>query len=70
MKEYYYICNKCVDNQEVEHYTIGIIGERTCDICKENTNPKKLFYVSAKEALRILYERLQYPPCSGIFPKK
>lgn len=46
MKEYYYICNKCIDNQEIEYYTIGIIGERACDICKKNTIPKNLVYIS------------------------
>jgi len=56
MKEHYYICNKCIDNQEVECYTIGIIGERTCDICKQSTSSENLSCVSAKEALRILYE--------------
>jgi hypothetical protein len=69
MKEYYYICNKCIDNQEIECYTIGIIGERACDICRENTNPKNLFYVSAKDALRVLYWQMSKPTLiSEIFP--
>jgi hypothetical protein len=54
MKEYYYICNKCIDNVEVECYTIGIIAERACDICRKSISPENLSCVSAKDSLKIL----------------
>jgi hypothetical protein len=46
MKKYYYICNKCIDNQEVERYTIGWVGPRTCEVCRKEFEPKNISYVS------------------------
>jgi len=75
MKEYYYICNKCVDSQEVECYTVGIIGEQICYICKENTNPENLSCISKQGTLKVLLKALCsqfcYPmPISEIFTIK
>jgi hypothetical protein len=54
MKKYYYVCNKCIDNQEIECYTIGWVGPRTCEVCRKEFEPKNISCVSLDSFLKII----------------
>ncbi len=53
MKKNYYICDKCIDNREIERYTIGIIGPEACEICRKEFEPENISCVSLANYLKI-----------------